>query len=131
MLGFLVRAAIAAIGLWIATRVVSGISFDDGMTLLFAAALLGVVNAIIRPVAILLTLPMTVLTLGFFILVINAAMLGLVAAMLRGFHLAGFGAAFWSALIVSITGWIGSWFIGSRGRIEVIVRKGPNDDRPD
>jgi len=131
MLGFLVRAAIAAIGLWIATRVVTGISFDNGMTLLIAAALLGVVNAIIRPLAILLTLPMTVVTLGFFILVINAGMLGLVAAMLRGFHLAGFGAAFWSALIVSITGWIGSWFIGPRGRIEIIVRKAPKDDRPD
>ena len=131
MLGFLVRAAIAAIGLWIATRVVTGISFDNGMTLLIAAAMLGVVNAIIRPLAILLTLPMTVVTLGFFILVINAGMLGLVAAMLRGFHLAGFGAAFWSALIVSITGWIGSWFIGPRGRIEIIVRKAPKDDRPD
>jgi putative membrane protein len=58
-------------------------------------------------------------------------MLGLVAAMLRGFHLAGFGAAFWSAFIVSITSWIGSWFIGPRGRIEIIVRKAPGDDRPD
>jgi putative membrane protein len=58
-----------------------------------------------------------------FLLVINAAMLGLVAAVLPGFHLAGFGAAFWSALTVSITSWIGSWFIGPRGRIDVIVRK--------
>ena len=124
MLGFLVRAAIAAIGLYVATRIVSGIGFDDGTTLLLAAALLGVVNAIIRPLAILLTLPVTILTLGFFLLVINAAMLGLVAKLLPGFHLAGFGAAFWSALIVSITGWIGSWFIGPRGRIEIFVRKG-------
>jgi len=123
MLGFLVRAAIAAIGLYVATRIVSGIGFDDGTTLLLAAALLGVVNAIIRPLAILLTLPVTILTLGFFLLVINAAMLGLVAKLLPGFHLAGFGAAFWSALIVSITGWIGSWFIGPRGRIEIFVRK--------
>jgi putative membrane protein len=123
MLGFLVRAAIAAIGLYIATRVVSGIGFDSGTTLLIAAALLGVVNAIIRPLAIILTLPMTLVTLGLFLLVINAAMLGLVAWMLPGFHLAGFGAAFWSALVVSVTSWIGSWFIGPRGRIEIIVRK--------
>jgi len=127
MLGFLVRAAIVAIGLWVATRVVSGILFDDGATLLLAAVLLGVVNAFLRPLAVILTLPMTIVTLGFFILVINAAMLGLVAALLPGFHVAGFGAAFWSALIVSITGWIGSWFIGPRGRVEVIIRKPPGN----
>ena len=127
MLGFLVRAAIAAIGLWLATQIVTGITFDTGVTLLVAAALLGIVNALVRPLALILTLPMTIVTLGLFILVINAAMLGLVAAMLHGFHLAGFGAAFWSALIVSVTGWIGSWFIGSRGRVEIIVRRGPKD----
>ena len=127
MLGFLVRAAIAAIGLWLATQIVPGITFDTGVTLLVAAALLGIVNAFVRPLAFILTLPMTIVTLGLFILVINAAMLGLVAAMLSGFHLAGFGAAFWSALIVSVTGWIGSWFIGSRGRVEIIVRRGPKD----
>jgi len=127
MLGFLVRAAIVVIGLWVATRVVSGILFDDGATLLLAAVLLGVVNAFLRPLAVILTLPMTIVTLGFFILVINAAMLGLVAALLPGFHVAGFGAAFWSALIVSITGWIGSWFIGPRGRVEVIIRKPPGN----
>ena len=123
MLGFLVRAAIAAIGLYVATRLVSGISFDDGVTLLLAAALLGVVNAVIRPLAIIFTLPVTLLTLGFFLLVINAGMLALVAALLPGFHLAGFGAAFWSALTVSITSGIGSWLIGPRGRIEVFMRK--------
>jgi putative membrane protein len=127
MLGFLVRAAIAAIGLWVATRLVSGISFDSGAILLLAAALLGVANALLRPLAVILTLPMTIVTLGFFILVINAGMLGLVAALLPGFHVAGFGAAFWSALIVSITGWIGSWFIGPRGRVEIIIRKPPGN----
>ncbi|HZF17958.1 MAG TPA: phage holin family protein [Steroidobacteraceae bacterium] len=127
MLGFLVRAALVAVGLWVATRMVTGISIDDGATLLLAAALLGIVNAFVRPLTLILTLPMTLATLGLFILVINAAMLGLVAAMLHGFRLDGFGAAFWSALIVSLTGWIGSWFIGPRGRIEVIVRKGPPD----
>ena len=127
MLGFLVRAALAALGLWLATLVVAGISFDSGVTLLLAAVLLGVVNAFLRPLALILTLPMTVVTLGLFILVINAAMLALVAALVAGFHLAGFGAAFWSALIVSITGGIGSWFIGPRGRVEIIVRKNPED----
>jgi putative membrane protein len=127
MLGFLVRAALAAIGLWIASRVVSGIHFDDGGTLLLAAVLLGIVNAFVRPLTLILTLPMLVVTLGFFLLVINAAMLGLVAALLAGFHIDGFGAAFWSALIVSITGWIGSWFIGPRGRVEIIIRRNPGN----
>ena len=66
MLGFLVRAAIAAIGLWIASQLVSGVSFDNGGTLLLAAALLGIVNAFVRPLTVLLTLPMLLVTLGLF-----------------------------------------------------------------
>jgi putative membrane protein len=62
-----------------------------------------------------------VLTLGFFLLVINAAMLGLVAALFDNFTIAGFWAAFFGAIVVSITGWFASWFIGPRGRIEVII----------
>ena len=125
MTGFVLRALISAIGLWIATRWVSGIQIDDALTLVLAGALLGVVNAIIRPIAILLTLPITVLTLGFFLLVVNAGMVALVAALLPGFHIyGGFGSAFGTALIVGITGWIGSWLIGSRGKIDVYVRKG-------
>jgi putative membrane protein len=85
---------------------------------------LGIVNAIIRPIAIVLTLPITVLTLGVFLLVVNAGMIALVAALLPGFHITGgFGSAFATALIVWITGWIGSWLIGSRGKIDIYVRK--------
>jgi putative membrane protein len=123
MIGFVFRAVIAALGLWIATRWVNGIHIDTPVTLLLAGALLGVVNAILRPIAIILTFPLTLLTLGLFILVVNAAMLGLVAALLPGMHIDSFGAAFLSALIVTVTGWIGSWFIGSAGRIEVIRRR--------
>jgi putative membrane protein len=123
MIGFVFRAVIAALGLWIATRWVSGIHIDTPLTLLLAGALLGVVNAILRPIAIILTFPLTLLTLGLFILVVNAAMLGLVAVLLPGMHIDSFGAAFLSALIVTVTGWIGSWFIGSAGRIEVIRRR--------
>ena len=78
------------------------------------------VNAIVRPFALLLALPALVLTLGLFLLVINAAMLGLVALVLKGFAVGGFWNAILGALIVSIVSWIGSWFIGSRGRVEVI-----------
>jgi putative membrane protein len=115
MTGFLLRAVIAAFGLWFATLWVDGIIVDGPGTLLIAAAVLGLVNAIVRPIIIVLTLPISVVTLGFFLLVINAGMLALVAVIVPGFDVAGFWSALWGGLIVSLTGWIGSWFIGSRG----------------
>lgn len=124
MIGFIFRAVIAALGLWLATRWVGGIFIDSPETLVFAGLLLGVINAVVRPIAVLLTLPATILTLGLFLLVVNAAMLGLVALLLPGFHLQGFGAAFLAALIVSLTGFVGSMLIGSRAKVELYSRKG-------
>lgn len=123
MTRFILRAAIAAVGLWLATEWIQGLSIDTPMTLVVAAVLLGIVNAFIRPLLILLTLPFTVVTLGLFLLVVNAAMLGLVAALLPGMHVAGFWAAFWGALLVSIVSWIGSMLFGPKGRIEVRVHR--------
>ncbi len=123
MLGFLVRAAIVALGLWVSSAYVPGVRIDGPSTLFLAGILLGVVNAIVRPIAVLLTLPMTVVTLGLFLLVINAGMVGLVAWMLPGMHVAGFWAAFWTSVIVSIVSMIGSWFVGGKGRIQVIVHR--------
>ena len=74
-----------------------------------------------RPVSILLTLPFTILTLGLFLLVVNGAMVSLVAWMLPGFHLAGLGAAILAAIVVGITGWIASTAIGPSGRVEVLA----------
>jgi len=123
MIGFLLRAVIVALGLWLATLWVPGVRIDSPGTLLLAGILLGIVNSIIRPIAIVLTLPMTILTLGLFLLVINAGMVALVAWMLPGMHIAGFGSAFWSAVLVSLTSMVGSWFIGPKGRFEVIVKR--------
>lgn len=123
MTRFILRAAIAAVGLWLATEWIQGLSIDTPMTLVVAAVLLGIVNAFIRPLLILLTLPFTVVTLGLFLLVVNAAMLALVAALLPGMHVAGFWAAFWAALLVSIVSWIGSMLFGPKGRIEVRVHR--------
>ena len=81
----------------------------------YCGALLGIVNGFVRPLAIILTFPITLVTLGLFLLVVNAGMLSLVAWVLPGFFVAGFWSAFWGALIVSLTGWVGSWFIGPRG----------------
>ena len=118
MTGFVLRAVIAAMGLWLATTVVDGISINSPLTLLLAGALLGVVNAIVRPLAVVLTFPITIVTIGLFLLVINAAMLGLVAWLLPGFAVSGFRAALLGAIVVGVTGWVGSWFIGPKGRIE-------------
>ncbi len=123
MLGFLIRAALVALGLWLATRWVSGVYIDSPSTLVLAGLLLGIVNSVIRPIAIVLTLPMTILTLGLFLLVINAGMVGLVAWMLPGMHLAGFWPAFWAAVLVSLVSMAGSWFVGPKGKIEVIVKR--------
>jgi putative membrane protein len=123
MTGFVLRALIAAVGLWIATEWVTGVRIDTATTLVLAGLLLGVVNAVVRPIAVILTFPLTLVTLGLFLLVVNAAMLGLVAWLLHGFHLSGFRAAFLASIIVSVTGWIGSWLIGPRGRVDLIVRR--------
>jgi putative membrane protein len=115
MTGFVVRAVMAAFGLWLATIWVDGVVIDDALTLLIAAAVLGVVNAFVRPIAIVLTLPISVVTLGLFLLIVNAGMLALVAALVPGFDIVGFWAAFWAAMVVGLTSWVGSWFIGPRG----------------
>ena len=121
MNGILVRTLITALGLGLATVILPGVSIGEPVTLLVAALLLGLVNAFVRPLLVLLTLPLTLVTLGFFLLVINAAMFGLVAAMLDGFHVAGFFSAVFGALIVGLTSTLASLYIGPSGRYEVMV----------
>jgi putative membrane protein len=124
MIGFLLRAAIAALGLWVASLLLPGISFDSTTTLAIAALLLGVVNAVVRPIAFFLTLPLTVVTLGLFLFVLNAAMVGLVARLLPGFTISGFWTAIGAAVIVWLVSWVGSSLIGSKGRLERLGSKG-------
>lgn len=111
MTRFILRAAIAAVGLCLAAVLVGGLAINDTLTLVLAALLLGVCNAVVKPVLIILTLPATILSLGLFLLVINGAVLALVAWMLPGFTIAGFGSAVLGALIVSITSIIGSMLV--------------------
>ena len=121
MVGFLVRAAIVAVGLWLAAKLFSGLQFESPGVLIAAALLLGLVNAVIRPIAIILTFPLTLVTLGLFLLVVNAAMMGLVALLLDGFAIAGFWTAIGASIVVSITSWVASGLIGNNGRFEVMV----------
>ena len=122
MRGFLIRLLITALGLWIADQLLPGIAFTGTGALLVSALLLGFVNAFIRPILVILTLPLTLVTLGFFILIVNGISLALVAWLVSGFHVAGLGSATLGAIIVSLTSWIASGFIGSSGRIQHIRR---------
>ena len=122
MKGFFFRLVITALGLWAAATIVPGVVITGWQALLVSALLLGIVNAVIRPIILILTLPLTVLTLGLFILVVNGISLGIVAWLVPGFHLAGLWAATLGACVVGLTGWFASAFVGGSGRIERIRR---------
>jgi putative membrane protein len=121
MLGIVIRLLVTAAGLALAAWLIPGITVAGPGTLLLAALLIGIVNALVRPVVIVLTLPITLLTLGIFLLVVNAGMFGLVAWLLDGFAVSGFFAALFGWLIVTLVSGLASWFIGPRGRYEVMV----------
>ena len=121
MPGFVIRMLITALGLWVASAIVPGIDITGLGTLLGSALLLGVVNAVVRPVIILLTLPITILTLGGFLLVINAAMLALVASLFSRFVVSGLFSAILGSVIVSLVSWFASSWIGPRGRFEMLI----------
>ena len=127
MKGVLLRTMIIMLGLAMAAAILPGVSIQGTGSLIFAAILLALVNAIVRPVAFILTLPLTIVTMGLFIFVLNAAMFGLVASMLDNFYVAGFWSAIFGSIIVSITSTIASWYIGPEGRYEVYVMRRPGD----
>jgi putative membrane protein len=118
MLHFLLRAVFAAFGLAIASRLVPGVTYDAPTTLFLAALLLGVVNALLRPLLVILTLPITVLTFGLFLLVINAAMILLVSKILPGFQVAGFIPGLLVAIITGLTSWAGTLLLGDLKRLK-------------
>ncbi len=121
MAGFVVRMALNILGLWVADHLIDGMAIRDAGAFVMAGFLLGAVNALVRPILLVLTFPFTIVTLGFFVLVVNAAMLALVASLVGGFYLSGFGAAFFGSLVVSLTSWAASFFIGPSGSFEYLV----------
>jgi putative membrane protein len=104
---FIVRVIFGALGLWVASKLVSGIVVRDATALILAALLLGVVNAFVRPVIVVLTLPLTIVTLGLFLLIVNAAMIGFVSMLVPGFHVHGLVAGVLAAVITGVSSWIG------------------------
>ncbi len=116
MAKFILRALISALGLWVASKLLSGVEVSSLSSLLAAAVLLGIANAIVRPILIVLTLPITLITLGLFLLVINGLMVLLVSHLLHGFHVHGLITAIGVSLIVWITGLVGSAVLGEDER---------------
>lgn len=116
LMRFLIRAIFAAVGLAIAAHVVPGVAYDNITTLCLAAVLLGVVNALLRPILFVLTLPLTIVTLGLFLLVLNAGMILLVSFFLKGFVVHGLVAGMLAAIITGVTSWIGGMVVGDAKR---------------
>ncbi|WP_374660209.1 phage holin family protein [Phenylobacterium sp.] len=116
MTRFLARLIFAALGLALAAYLLPGVSYNGLTDLLIAALLLGVVNAILRPILFVLTLPLTIVTLGLFLLVLNAAMIGLVAWMLPGFTVDGLVPGILAAIITGLASWVGGIVIGDAKR---------------
>ena len=121
MQGIFIRMLVAMLGLFLASKILPGVRIEGTGTFILAALLLGLVNGVVRPIAFVLTLPITIITLGLFLFVLNAAMFGLVAAFLDNFSVAGFWSALFGAIIVGITSTVPSWYIGPDGRYEVFV----------
>ena len=111
MIGFLIRVVVVGLGLWLSTIVVPGVHVNSLQTLAIAALLLGLANAIVRPVLVILTLPLTILTLGLFLVVINAAMIWLVAYVLPGFEVRDWMAVLLCWVVVTMVGWVASAFV--------------------
>ena len=115
-MGFLVRLIINAAALWVAAQLVPGIVVTGLTPLLLAALVLGLINAIVRPVLVILTLPLTLVTLGLFIFVLNAFCLWLTSRLVPGFEVQTFTAAFFGALVISVISWILTAFVSDAGR---------------
>ena len=113
-MGFLARTVITAVAFWVAASVVPGIMLPGILGTLIAAIIFGLVNAVVRPVLAALSLPLTVLTLGLFTLVVNAAMFGLTALLMPGMRVSGFLSAFLGALVVAAVSWIANRLIGDK-----------------
>lgn len=121
---FLLHWAITAFALWVASHVFKGLRFGSTGALVVAALLLGLANAVVRPLLVLLTLPLTLITFGLFLLVINALVLMLVAKLVNGFHLDGFWTAFWASIFMALLSLVlGAFVLG--GTPEFTIQTDP------
>jgi putative membrane protein len=119
---FVFRWATTTIAVMVASSIIHGIRYDSVAALIGAALLLGILNAFVRPILLILSAPLILLTLGIFILIVNGLMLLLVPSLVIGFHVDTFGSAFWGAIVISIVSWLlSAFFHGSDGRVHVLT----------
>jgi putative membrane protein len=123
---FLLHWAITGFALWVASHVFKGMQFSSTSSLVVSALLLGLANAIVRPLLVLLTLPLTLLTFGLFLLVINALMLLLVAKVVNGFKISGFWTAFWASIFMAVLSFVlGAFLLGGSPEYTIETSPGP------
>jgi len=111
MVRFIVQALVTMLGLWLAANLIPGVAFTSTGSLIAAAIILGIVNAFVRPVLVVVTFPITVITLGLFLLVVNAAMIGLTAMFLGGFVVDGLWPGIGAAIVTGLVSWVAGAFI--------------------
>jgi putative membrane protein len=121
--GFLARVLVNALAIYLAAAIVPGVEITGVLAALVAGLVFGLVNAFVRPVLLVLTLPLTLLTLGLFLFVLNAFCFWLTSAVVKGFDVHGFWAALFGALLVSVVSWILTAFLSDRGQVVVITRR--------
>jgi len=121
--GFLVRVLVNGLAIYLIARIVPGIAVEGVLTALGAGLVLGLINAIVRPILVVLTLPATLLTLGLFLFVLNAFCLWLTSQLVRGFEVQGAWAALFGALLISAVSFVLNAFVSDRGRIVAITRR--------
>ena len=129
MRGILIRWLILTAAIVFASYVIEGIQVKGFLNALFAAAVLGILNAFFRPILIVLTLPINILSLGLFTFIINAMLLKIASGVISGFEVYGFWSAVFGSLLISVVSWILSSFISERGRVEYIDLKKKDGDR--
>jgi putative membrane protein len=119
---FVIRWIITTVAVMLASALLPGIRYDSTGSLIAAALLLGILDAFVRPLLLLLSAPFILLTLGLFIFVVNALMLMLVPTFVPGFHVDGFWSAFWAAIVIGIISWLlSAFFRGSDGRVHLVT----------
>jgi putative membrane protein len=119
---FIFRWMVTTISVVFAASIIRGIRYDTAGSLVLASLLLGILNAFVRPILLILSAPLILLTLGLFIFVVNALMLYWVPGLVSGFHVDSFGSAFWGAILISIISWaLSAFFRGSDGRVHVLT----------
>jgi len=129
MRGILIRWLILTAAIMFASYIIEGIQVKSFFSVLFAAAVLGILNAFFRPILIVLTLPINILSLGLFTFIINAMLLKIASGVISGFEVYGFWSAVFGSLLISVVSWILSSFISERGRVEYIDLKKKDGNR--